>query len=54
MMSDGTTELLGEGLHYNDHNCSEKQKGGQERVTGSVVHNNQTIIWPKGHLFCLW
>lgn len=44
-----TTELLSQGLCFNDHNCSEEEKGGPERGPGSVVNNNQ----PKGHLLCL-
>lgn len=47
-MLGGTAELLSPGLCCNDHNCSEEEKGGPERATGSVVNNNQIIIWPKG------
>lgn len=41
-------ELLHRCLCCSGHNCSEEEKGGAERATGSVANNNQIIIWPKG------
>lgn len=47
---DGTVKLLlSRGLHCDDHSCSaEEEEKGPEGATGSVVHNNHSIIRPKG------